>query len=133
MLISLDIQVILYPNQIFYFHKCARLSLPKTDTTTYSIPRFCFCFLLLFLPCNIDIPSIGWWSLCLLPVNLERTCVSLDQQGTMEVTLCAFETNLALLPCRLGTTVLGIEPLNYEEVMQLHRRVMCRCAPNVPH
>lgn len=35
---GLDIQVmLLYPNQILYFHKCGRLSFPKIDTTTHSI------------------------------------------------------------------------------------------------
>lgn len=65
---SLDIQVILYPNQIFYFHKCARLSLPKTDTTTYSIPHvfvfFC-CFYhvtLTFLPLGGGVYVFSLWA-----------------------------------------------------------------------
>lgn len=77
--------MLLDPSQTFNFHKCGRPPFPKMDGYNISNPTHFFFF---FNPVTIDIPSIGWWGLCLLPVNLGRILCPPRPTGYSGVTLC---------------------------------------------
>ena len=95
------------------------------------------CLFFFFWLCNIDVSSIGWWGLRLLPVNLGRPLCpprprTYSGSDSMWLWDKVTRNSCTSAPCSLGTTALGTKPPHCEETKQLHGHAVCRCSGKQP-